>query len=190
MARSFECCAASIILAGAIPSNAAPLLLFWPMQFPRIPCHISFFGQCDSLKCRAASLVLAGAIPSNAVPLLLFWLAQFHQMPRRFFPGRRDPSNAMLPLLFWPARFPQMPCCFSCFGRHNSLECHTASIILAGTIPSNVALILLFRLARSFECRAASLFLAYAIPSNAALLHLFQLACAKHRRNSCVIDVY
>jgi hypothetical protein len=44
---------ASLILAGAIPSNTMPLLSF---------CFFSYFGRLNSLECRAASFLLAGEI--------------------------------------------------------------------------------------------------------------------------------
>ncbi len=66
-ARYLDCRAAIFLLAGAIPSNAAPQSIFWPSRY---------------LECRAATYLFAGAIPSNAAPQSIFWPARFPRMPR------------------------------------------------------------------------------------------------------------
>jgi hypothetical protein len=87
------------------PSNAAPLLLFWPAQFPQMPRRFSNFGWSYSLECRTTSLFLASAIP---------------QMPPRFFSFSQRNRLIAAPLLFlWLVRL---------------LDCRTAVYFSAGVI--------------------------------------------------------
>jgi hypothetical protein len=108
---------------------------FWIRPYRQAGKISTFADCCETASCR---LTCAGIFPYA------------------FCFGRRRRDCCAIVILFWPAQsleccttsilsadaIPRMPRRFSYFGWHNYLDCRAASLILAGAIPLNAALLL------------------------------------------------